>query len=61
LSRVTVYTRNSGTRKYTKASLKTFIGFKGKILDGSAFALRYTDAKGFCLDLVLRDGKGKIS
>jgi hypothetical protein len=46
MSKVTVYIRNSGTRKYQKANLKTFTGYKGKLLDGSTFALRFTDAHG---------------
>jgi hypothetical protein len=46
MSKVTVYIRNSGTRKYTKANPKNFIGLKCKPLGESSFALRYTDANG---------------
>src|SRR5437588_9203260 len=45
-SKVTVYIRHSGTRKYQKANAKTFTGYKGKLIDGSTFALRFTDAQG---------------
>jgi hypothetical protein len=45
-SKVTVYIRHSGTRKYEKANAKTFTGYKGKLLDGSTFALRFTDTQG---------------